>query len=396
MFEKVSPAPVDPIFGLTEEFIKDIRSRKINLTIGIYKDKNNKTPILNTVKKAELNILELERTKSYLIIEGKSEYAYSVQKLLFGENAQIIKENRIKTAQTPGGTGALRIAAEFIKHKLKRNTIWCSNPTWTNHNAIFSSVGLRIKQYSYYNEIIKDKNFTGMIEDLEKASHGDIVLLHVCSHNPTGTDLTKEEWNILAQLIEEKGLIPLFDCAYQGFSKGIEEDAYGVRTITKYSKEILVATSFSKNFSLYNERIGALTLIAEKEHITNKAFSQIKGIIRCIYSTPPAHGSNIVSMILNNPTLCIEWKNELKEMRNRIQEMRKLFIKTLNTIINKTDFDFLQKQTGMFSYLNLSQKQIRRLREEFAVYILPPGRINVSGITESNIEALCSSIAKVM
>ncbi|MCL9775837.1 amino acid aminotransferase [Vibrio methylphosphonaticus] len=396
MFEKVVAAPADPILGLTEEFKKDTRAEKINLGVGIYKNEQGQTPVLATVKKAEAALLENEKTKSYLTIEGTAEYGLAVQKLLFGADSAIVSEKLAKTAQAPGGTGALRVAGEFIKRQLSGAKIWISNPTWANHNGVFAAAGIETAQYSYYNSETKDKDFAGMVADLEQAAAGDIVLLHGCCHNPTGIDPTAAEWEQLAKLVAEKGLIPLFDFAYQGFAKGVEEDAQGLRTFAKYNKEILVASSFSKNFGLYNERVGAFTLVAASEEIATTAFSQVKGIIRSIYSNPPAHGAAVVTYILNDEALRAEWENEVAEMRDRIQEMRVLFVETLKAEGVNADFSFIERQNGMFSFSGLSKEQVNRLKDEFAIYIVGSGRISVAGMTKSNMTPLCKGIAAVL
>ncbi|EGQ7831517.1 amino acid aminotransferase [Vibrio vulnificus] len=396
MFEKVVAAPADPILGLTEEFKKDPRAEKINLGVGIYKTEQGETPVLATVKKAEAALVETEKTKSYLTIEGTAEYALAVQKLLFGADAELINAQRAKTAQAPGGTGALRVAGEFIKRQLGDVKIWISNPTWANHHGVFRAAGLETVEYAYYNPETKDKDFAAMLADLEKASAGDVVLLHGCCHNPTGIDPTAQEWEALAKLVADKGLLPLFDFAYQGFAKGVEEDAQGLRTFAKFNKEILVASSFSKNFGLYNERVGAFTLVAESQEIAETAFSQVKAIIRSIYSNPPAHGSAVVTHILNDAALRAEWEAEVAEMRDRIQEMRELFVTTLKEEGVAADFSFIERQNGMFSFSGLNKDQVARLKEEFAIYIVGSGRISVAGMTKSNMGPLCKAIAAVL
>ncbi|KEY91633.1 aspartate aminotransferase [Candidatus Photodesmus blepharus] len=396
MFEKILEAKSDSILGLTEEFKKDTRSKKINLSIGIYQNEEGETPILKTVKKAELALLKTQKTKSYLAIEGSSEYAIAVEKLLFGCNSEIIRQKRAKTAQTPGGTAALRIAGEFIKRQLGGIRIWISNPTWANHARIFSASGIEIARYSYYDKQTKEKNFIEMMSDLSKASTGDIVLLQGCCHNPTGIDLTSEEWEQLARFFSQEGLIALFDFAYQGFANKVEEDASSLRIFAKHNTEILVATSFSKNFSLYNERVGAFTLLSINEKIATRAFSQVKNIIRSIYSNPPAHGSSIVTCILNDSDLRLEWENELEEMRNRIQEIRKLFVKTLKMFSANASLNFIKDQNGMFSLSGLSKEQVIDLKEKFSIYILESGRINMASVTKSNIHLVCQGIASVL
>ncbi|MEZ8823175.1 amino acid aminotransferase [Vibrio amylolyticus] len=396
MFEKVLAAPADPILGLTEEFKKDARAEKINLGVGIYKNENGETPVLATVKKAEAALLENEKTKSYLTIEGTAEYGVAVQKLLFGDDSEIVANKLAKTAQAPGGTGALRVAGEFIKRQLGDVKIWISNPTWANHNGVFAAAGIKTAQYGYYNAETKDKDFDAMLADLNTASEGDVVLLHGCCHNPTGIDPTAQEWETLAKLVADKGLLPMFDFAYQGFASGVEEDAIGLRTFAKYCKEILVASSFSKNFGLYNERVGAFTLVAESEEVATTAFSQVKAIIRSIYSNPPAHGSAVVTHILNDAGLRAEWEAEVAEMRDRIQEMRELFVATLKSEGVDADFSFIERQNGMFSFSGLSKEQVTRLKEEFGIYIVGSGRISVAGMTKSNMGPLCKGIAAVL
>lgn len=396
MFDKVVAAPADPILGLTELFKKDTRAEKINLGVGIYKDEQGTTPVLATVKQAEAALLESEKTKSYLTIEGTAEYGLAVQKLLFGEQSDIVVSKKAKTAQAPGGTGALRVAGEFIKRQLGAPKIWISNPTWANHNGVFTAAGLETVQYGYYNAETKEKDFAAMVADLQQASEGDIVLLHGCCHNPTGIDPTQDEWLELAKLCAEKKLMPLFDFAYQGFAKGVEEDAAGLRTFAKYNKEILVASSFSKNFGLYNERVGAFTLVAESEEVAATAFSQVKAIIRSIYSNPPAHGAAVVTYILNNAELRAEWEKEVAEMRDRIQEMRSLFVETLKANGVTEDFSFIERQNGMFSFSGLTKEQVERLKQEFGIYIVGSGRISVAGMTKSNMEPLCKGIAAVL
>lgn len=396
MFEKITAAPADPILGLTEEFKKDTRPEKINLGVGIYKDESGNTPVLATVKKAEAILLEKETTKSYLSIPGTAEYGLAVQQLLFGADASIISDKRAQTAQAPGGTGALRVAAEFIKRQLGDVKVWISNPTWANHMGVFKAAGLETAQYAYYNAETKDMDFDSALADLANAAPGDIVLLHGCCHNPTGIDPDAEQWQKLAELCVEKQLLPMFDFAYQGFAKGVEEDAQGLRIFAAQCKELLVASSFSKNFGLYNERVGAFTLVAESNELAVTAFSQVKSIARVIYSNPPAHGAAIVTEILNDAALRAEWEQEVADMRDRIQEMRTLFVQTLKDLGVEADFSFIERQNGMFSFSGLNKDQVNRLKEEFGIYIVGSGRISVAGMTKSNMPPLCKGIAAVL
>ncbi|MDV2856896.1 amino acid aminotransferase [Oceanimonas sp. CAM02] len=396
MFEKVTAAPADPILGLTDAFRKDARTDKINLGVGIYKDEAGQTPVLRCVKKAEARLVQEQTTKNYLSIEGIEAYGQVVQKLLFGDGAAIIADKRARTAQAPGGTGALRIAGEFIARQLDTNTIWISNPTWANHRAVFTAAGLEVKEYGYYNADTKDLDFDAMLASLEDAKAGDVVLLHGCCHNPTGIDPTQAQWQQLAKLAADKGWLPMFDFAYQGFAQGTEEDAYGLREFAKHNAELLIASSFSKNFGLYNERVGAFTLVAADEDTANTSFSQVKAIIRANYSNPPSHGANVVAMVANDPELYADWQAELKEMRDRIQEMRTLFVEKLAARGVNQDFSFIARQNGMFSFSGLSKEQVARLKDEFGIYIVGSGRISVAGITKANIDALCDGIAAVL
>jgi len=396
MFEKISAAPADPILGLNDEFNNDTRTHKINLGIGVYKDANGKTPVLNSVKKAEAILLEKENTKSYLSIPGTVEYALAVQKILFGDNAQIIADRRAQTAQAPGGTGALRLAAELIKRQLGDVTVWVSDPTWANHLGIFSAAGLKTVPYSYYDAASHDIDFDAAIADLANAKSGDVVLFHGCCHNPTGIDPDTNQWAQLANLCADKGLLPLFDFAYQGFANGLEEDAQGLRLFAEHCDEILVASSFSKNFGIYGERTGAFTLVAKNAEIAATAFSQVKGIIRVIYSNPPKHGGVLVAEILGDTELSAEWEAELAEMRARIHKMRVLFVATLKDKGVKTDFSFIERQNGMFSFSGLNQEQVLKIRADSAVYAVNSGRFNVAAMTEDNMDALCEAIAAVV
>lgn len=396
MFEHVSMAAADPILGLTEAFKKDERAYKINLGVGIYKNEAGQTPILATVKEAEKRLLAEETTKSYLTIEGIAAYGSAVQKLLFGKDSDIVADNRARTAQVPGGTSALRTGADFAAKKLGIKRIWVSNPTWANHANVFKTAGLNVVPYDYYNAQTKDLDFDAMVASLQSVEAGDLVLFHGCCHNPTGIDPTTEQWEILAKLIADLGAIPFFDFAYQGFAKGVEEDAQGLRIFTQYNKELLIANSFSKNFGLYNERVGGITLVAENSEIAESAFSQIKAGIRSNYSNPPAHGAAIVTTILNDPDLYQQWVQEVTDMRVRIQEMRDLFVATLKEKGVKGDFSFITRQLGMFSFSGLTLEQVNRLNDEFAVYIVGSGRISVAGMTKDNMQPLCDALAKVI
>lgn len=395
MFEKIIAAPADPILGLGELFRADPRTNKINLGIGVYKDENGQIPLLDSVKKTEQYLLENVPNKNYLSIEGIAEYATGTQVLLFGANSEIIKNSRAKTAQTPGGTGALRVIADFLAKQTSVKTVWISNPTWPNHANVFKAAGLEIKQYRYYNAAEHNIDFDAMLADLGQAKPGDVILFHGCCHNPTGIDPTEEQWRTLADRVAEWDCIPLFDFAYQGFAQGLEEDALGLRIFTEKNQELLIASSYSKNFSLYGERVGACTLVAADSTIAETAFSQIKATIRANYSNPPTHGGAIVATILNNTTLRSMWEEELTAMRQRIHRMRQLFVNTLQEKNAKYDYSFIARQNGMFSFSGLNKDQVLRLRDEFAIYAVDSGRINVAGMTLDNMAYLCEAIIAV-
>jgi aromatic-amino-acid transaminase len=396
IFSQVTLAPADPILGLTDAFKADARPHKVNLGVGIYKDEAGQTPILSSVKKAEAILLETEKTKNYLGIEGVQAYNQVVQDLLFGPQSNIIANKRAVTAQAPGGTGSLRVASEFLVRNTRSTTIWVSNPTWANHKNIFETAGLTVKEYRYYKAETHDMDFDAMLADLANANAGDVILLHGCCHNPTGIDLSIEQWKQVANICVEKSLLPLFDFAYQGFGAGIEEDAQGLRAVASVVPELLIANSFSKNFGLYNERIGAVTIVAENQDDAVRSFSQIKKNIRANYSNPPAHGGLIVSTILSDTALRQEWEAELTLMRERIADMRSLFVESLKAEGVKQDFSFISRQNGMFSFSGLNKSQVARLKDEFAIYIVGSGRISVAGLTKNNMPAVCKAIAQVI
>jgi aspartate aminotransferase len=396
MFEKIEMAPADPILGLTDAFKKDTNPDKVNLGVGVYKDEEGKTPILNSVKAAEKIILAEEKTKSYLPIDGSPEYKKLVQKLLFGKNSELIPSGKIATVQTPGGTGGLKIAADFIKKFYPKAKIWLSSPTWANHNKIFNSAGLETSSYPYYDSATNLLNFDGMYKTLSTLSENDIVLFHACCHNPTGVDISSDQWKKLASLAHKCKFLPFFDFAYQGFGDGIDEDAEGIRIFADKVDSFLIANSFSKNFGLYNERIGSLSAIAANKEETAKVLSQLKICVRTNYSNPPSHGASIVSTILESPDLKMVWIGEVKEMCNRINSFRKLLIENLKNHGCSKDFDFMNSQKGMFSYTGLSKEQVRELRSKYAIYFVDSGRINVAGLNNENIDYVCKAFADIL
>lgn len=396
MFEHIQAAPADPILGLGETFKADPRTNKVNLGIGVYMDAQGDTPILRSVKTAETELLATEKTKSYLAIDGILAYNQATQVLLFGKDAPILATGRVKTSQSLGGTGALCIAANFIKKHTAAKKVWISQPTWPNHLAIFQAVGLETPTYRYYDAENHNLAWDAMLEDLSQAQAGDVVLFHGCCHNPTGIDPTPEQWQTLAKTSAEKGWLPLFDFAYQGFANGLEEDAFGLRCFAEHNPELLVASSYSKNFGLYNERTGAFTLVAGSADVAEKAQTQVKLIIRTLYSNPPKHGAGSVNIVLNDEKLRHQWEEELTEMRNRIKSMRETLVRLLKEYGATENFDFILQQNGMFSFSGLNPDQVKRLRDEFGIYIVGSGRINVAGITPSNIDYLAKSIVAVL
>jgi aromatic-amino-acid transaminase len=396
MFEVVKTAAADPILGLTEAFKKDPRNNKINLGVGIYKTDQGETPVLNCVKKAEQILLQNEKTKSYLNIEGLAAYAGVVQELLFGRDSEIIANNRAATAQAPGGTGSLRIAADFLVKQLGVKRIWVSNPTWANHGNIFKAAGLEVVEYAYYDAEHQALDFDGMLQSLGQTEASDAVLFHGCCHNPTGIDPTFEQWQKISELANKQQVIGLFDFAYQGFGVGIEEDAQGLRAFAEANNELIVANSFSKNFGLYNERVGAVTLVAKSEEVAQSAFSQVKSIIRANYSNPPSHGAAVVATILADNELTALWHDEVAQMRQRIAQMRTVFVEKLTHYGAQGDFSFITRQCGMFSFSGLSKAQVETLKVEHGVYIVGSGRISVAGMTSNNIDDLCQAICKVL
>ncbi|MFK8256767.1 amino acid aminotransferase [Erwinia sp. AnSW2-5] len=396
MFERIAAAPADPILGLADLFRADDRTNKINLGIGVYKDETGKTPVLTSVKKAEQYLLENETTKNYLSIDGIADFGRCTQELLFGADSALISHHRARTAQTPGGTGALRVAADFIATQTSAKRIWVSNPSWPNHKNVFAAAGLEVCEYDYYDAAQHALDFDGLLDSLSAAQAGDIVLFHGCCHNPTGIDPTAAQWARLAELSLAKGWLPLFDFAYQGFARGLEEDAEGLRAFAASHQELIVCSSYSKNFGLYNERVGAFTLVAADAAIVDTAFSQVKATIRANYSNPPAHGAAVVATILGNSALRALWEQELTSMRERIQRMRQLFVNTLQEKGAKGDFSFIIDQNGMFSFSGLTKDQVVRLRDEFGVYAVNSGRVNVAGMTPDNMSPLCEAIVAVL
>lgn len=396
MWKSVQPAPPDSILGLTDEFRKDQNPEKVNLGVGVYKDENGSTPILRCVKAAEEELVKTEKTKSYLPISGDPVYAAAVQRLILGESSDVIKDGRAVTAHAPGGTGALRVGADLIRKFNPVAKLWVSSPTWANHNGIFGAAGYEIKQYGYYNPQSRDLDFDLLMNDLLKVPAGDVVVLHACCHNPSGVDLTNGQWQQVAELAARTGWIPFLDFAYQGFGDGVDEDRFAVEQFAAAGIDCYVASSFSKNFGLYNERAGAITVITPSADEATVAMSHLKTVVRTNYSNPPAHGALVASLILNQSELRTVWLEELADMRERIKNMRKSLVQGLTAQGVDGDFSFIEKQRGMFSFSGWSDDVVAKLRKDDSIYVVGGGRINLAGLTSSNIEYVCAAVAKAM
>lgn len=396
MFELIKLAPIDPILGILDLFCNDFRKDKLNFGIGVYQDHSGNVPILKCVKKAEFILLNNESTKNYLNIEGMSDFIYHTQCLLFNKDNEIIKDKRVMTAQTPGGTGAIRVAIDFLVKNTPIRRIWISNPTWVNHVNICNALGLQIYSYPYHKNSIGELNFDSIIQSLNKATRGDVVLFHGCCHNPTGMDLSYEQWYQLAELSMKNNWLPLFDIAYQGFGVNLDKDVEGLNIFCKFTKELIVCNSYSKNFGLYNERVGSCSIIAADNKIVERSFSQLKCVIRAHYSNPPVHGAKIVSIILNDTNLCSMWKQELHEIRQHIFSNRQLFFNTLQSLDQTRDFSFILKQYGMFSCIDFNKDQVFKIRNDLGIYMAECGRINIAGITPENVLILCRAIISVL
>lgn len=396
MFEQLKPAPPDAILGITEAFKNDPNPKKINLSVGVFKDAAGNTPILKSVHLAENRILENEKTKGYLPIDGSEAYNRLSRELVLGSQNEVAANGRAVTLQAPGGTGALRVAADFIGKQRADATVWVSEPTWPNHPSVFQAAGLRVGVYPYFDAANNGIDFDGMLAALNTIPAGDVIVLHGCCHNPTGVDLSAEQWQIVADKLVERQIIPLLDFAYQGFAEGLEADAQGVRIVCSVVPEAFIASSFSKNFGLYSERVGALTFVGQTAEAAQSVLSHLKVAVRANYSNPPGHGGAIVTTILSDPQLRTQWEAEVGEMRDRINHMRHLFVETLDQQGVEQDFSYITRQRGMFSFSGLTPQQVRILRDEYAIYIVGSGRINVAGMAESSMDYLCSAIADTL
>jgi len=391
LFSAVTLASRDPILGLNEAFNNDTRSHKINLGVGVYFDEGGRIPLLQAVSKAEQSLLAMPAARGYLPIDGLPAYSQSVQHLLFGEDSKLLQAQCVVTCQALGGTGALKVGADFLKALLPESCVAISDPSWENHRALFSAAGFKVQSYRYYQAQIHGVDLNGMLADLRALPAHSVVLLHACCHNPTGVDLSPEDWQALVEVIKECDLVPFLDMAYQGFAEGIVEDAAAVRLLADSGISFLLASSFSKSFSLYGERVGALSLVCGSKDEAERVRSQIKRVIRSNYSNPPIHGAALVATVLGSEALQKLWQQELAQMRTRIGQMRQGLAERLGK-----DFSFITRQRGMFSYSGLTARQVDRLRDEFAIYAVSSGRICMAALNNSNLERVASAIAKVV
>ncbi len=395
MFANLKPLPTDPILGLMAKYKQDDNPNKIDLGVGVYKNEQGDTPVLDAVKKAEAFRLENERSKAYIGLAGDLGFCSKMESLLLGEHKALLA-NRVRTAQTPGGTGALRVAAEFIAKANPNATIWVTTPTWANHISLFQAAGLNVKEYPYYDYENKGLLFDEMLAALKTVAPGDVVLLHACCHNPSGMDLNADQWQQVAECAKEVGFTPLIDIAYQGFGTSLEQDAAGLRAMADAVDEMIICSSCSKNFGLYRERIGACSIISESANVADVANSVLLSVVRSIYSMPPAHGAAIVDTILGSEELTSLWHQELAEMRDRINGLRSLVVDALAAQGVEQDFSFIQRQHGMFSFLGINKEQIEQLQKDYSIYIVGSSRVNVAGVSQTNIDYFANAVASVI
>ncbi len=396
LFSAVELAPPDPILGLNEAFNADSRPNKVNLGVGVYLDEDGKIPLLDSVRQAEAARLQSPSARGYLPIDGLAAYDLAVQRLLFGESSDLIKQGRLVTAQSLGGTGALTIGADFLKRLAPNARVLISDPSWENHRGLFEAAGFSVGSYTYYDAGSHGLNFAGMCASLQAAAAGTIIVLHACCHNPTGVDPTADQWKQIVSIVQERNLVAFLDLAYQGFAEGIEPDSAVLRAFAASGVEFFVASSFSKSFSLYGERVGALTIVTAGADESKRVLSQLKRIIRTNYSNPPTHGGAIVAAILGSSELRMRWEAELAAMRDRIKSMRNRLAELLTKRIPGQDFSFVQRQRGMFSYSGLTSAQVDRLRTEFAIYAVSSGRICVAALNRKNVESVADAVAAVV
>ena len=396
LFSAVEMAPRDPILGLNEQFAADTNPAKVNLGVGVYYDDNGKLPLLACVQAAEKTMMDKPTARGYLPIDGIVAYDAAVKAMVFGADSDAVKSGRVATIQALGGTGGLKVGADFLRHLNPNAKVLISDPSWENHRALFTNAGFKVESYRYYDATTRDLNFPGMLADLTAAAAGTVVVLHACCHNPTGYDITPAQWDQVVTVVKANKLVAFLDMAYQGFAYGLAEDGAAVQKFVDAGLTFFVSTSFSKSFSLYGERVGALSVLCENKEEAGRVLSQLKIVIRTNYSNPPTHGGAIVAAVLTNPELRALWEKELGEMRVRIKSMRQMLVDGLKAAGVKQDMSFITTQIGMFSYSGLNKDQMVRLRNEFGVYGTDTGRMCVAALNSKNIDHVCASIAKVL
>ncbi len=396
LFSAVELAPRDPILGVSETFAADPSPDKVNLGVGVYYDDGGKVPLLECVKRAEREITDSAVPRGYLPIDGIPAYDKAVKALLFGADSEIVTSGRAVTVQALGGTGGLKVGADFLRRFAPSAHVYISDPSWENHRALFEGAGFVVDDYAYYDAAAHGLDFAAMLASLQRIPPGSIVVLHACCHNPTGADPTDAQWSEIIEVVRARGLLPFLDIAYQGFADGIEQDGTVVRRFAATPGPLLVSNSFSKSFSLYGERVGALSVVASDRDEAARILSQLKRVVRANYSTPPTHGGQMVAMVLSSPELRGLWEAELATMRERIRTVRKNLVAKLNELAPHADFEFMLRQRGIFSYSGLTKEQVGRLRDEFSIYALDTGRINVAAINSRNIDAVAKAIATVI
>ncbi|AZG36116.1 MULTISPECIES: amino acid aminotransferase [Shewanella] len=396
MFNSLTAMPADPILGLLTQYRADKHPNKVDLGVGVYKDPVGHTPILDCVKVAEKIRLDTETTKVYIGPTGSAPFNQLMGELAFGASHSVLLADRVRTVSTPGGTGALRVAADFIKRCNPNAVLWVSDPTWANHTGLFEAAGITVKTYPYYDYDNKTLKFDQMLAKLNTIDKDDVVLFHACCHNPSGMDLSTDQWDEVVKVTVKQGFTPLIDMAYQGFGDGVDEDAYGVRQMAAAVESMILCSSCSKNFGLYRERIGACSIVAKDSTTANVALSVMLYVIRCIYSMPPAHGAAIVETILGSPALKQQWLAELKVMRDRINGNRTMLVEQLAANGVDRDFSFIARQKGMFSFLGVNPEQVAILKQQYSVYMVGSSRISIAGISQTNVDYLAKSIAAVL
>lgn len=396
LLDAVEMAPKDPILGVTEAYVADTNPKKVNLGVGVYTDDNGKVPVLECVRRAEQKLAESPLPRNYLPIDGLQAYDRAVQDVLFGANSDAVKKGRIVTVQTLGGTGGLKVGADLLRRVNPNAQLWISDPSWENHRAIFEFAGYTVNTYPYYDAPTHGINFDGMIAELQKMPAGSIAVLHACCHNPTGVDLSAQQWEKIIEVVKARNLVPFLDIAYQGFADGLDADAAAVRRFTETCPVVFVSSSFSKSLSLYGERAGALSVVTQSAEEAGRTLSQLKRVIRTNYSNPPTHGGQTVAMVLTTPELRTLWEKELGEMRDRIKLMRRELVEKIRSHRADFDFSFVAQQRGMFSYSGLTKEQVHRLRNEYSIYAIDSGRICVAALNSKNIDYVADAIAKVL